>query len=123
MKSRSVLLTAALLLAALPAGAAGDKLTIKVSPALSFAPTNLIVRAYVTKDADNRAIEVVAESPDFYRSSEEELEGDKAPHTNVFEFKSLPSGTYEVTAVLIGTHGRRAEVRSEVNVLAAGGSN
>lgn len=120
MKVRGLLLlTAVISLLALPAGA-GDKLSMKVSPAVAFAPANLVVRAYVAADADNRAIEVIAESADFYRSSQMELDGDKAPRTNVFEFRSLPTGTYQVSAVLMGAQGQRALVRSQVNVMASG---
>lgn len=119
MKVRGLLVIAVLFLLTLPAGA-GDKLTMKVSPAIAFAPANLVVRAYVTADPDNRAISVVAESDDFYRSSEVQLDGDKAPRTNVFEFRSLPTGTYQVSAMLIGTNGQRALVRSQLNVMASG---
>ncbi len=98
-----------------------DRLTLKVSPAVCFAPANLVVRATVLADADNRAVEVVAESPDFYRSSEIQLDGDKAPRTNMFEFRSLPPGSYEVRAILIGSGGEeRASVRQSVNVMASG---
>lgn len=118
MKVRGIL-SAVLLLSALPAGA-GNKLSMKVSPSIAFAPANLVVRAYVTADSDNRAIEVIAESEDFYRSSEIPLDGDKAPRTNVFEFRSLPTGAYQVSAVLIGATGQRALVRAQINVMPAG---
>jgi hypothetical protein len=104
----------------LPVGA-GERITLKVSPAVSFAPANLVVRATVEADAENRAIEIVAESSDFYRSSEIQLEGDKAARTNTFEFRSLPPGTYEVRAKLYGADGQqRAAVRQQVNVIASG---
>jgi hypothetical protein len=107
----------------LPVGA-GERITLKVSPAVAFAPANLVVRATVEADADNRGIEIVAESPDFYRSSEIQLEGDKAARTTTFEFRSLPPGTYEVRARLYGTTGQaRATVRQQVNVIASGGSD
>jgi hypothetical protein len=42
-----------------------------------------------------------------------ELAGDKAARTNRFEFRSLPSGSYEVTAILLGADGReRASART-----------
>ncbi len=63
---------------------------------------HLVVRAYVEANPANRAIAVVAESDDFYRSSEIQLDGERAPRTNRFEFRSLPSGTYHVKAMLIG---------------------
>lgn len=106
--------------ATLPLGA-GEKMTLKVSPAVAFAPANLIVRATIIADADNRAVEIVAESADFYRSSMIELEGDKAARTNQFEFRSLPPGTYEVRAKLFGTNGEsRALIRQQINVIASG---
>jgi hypothetical protein len=122
MRARWILCTF-LLIAAAPVGAR-EPLSLKVSPAVCFAPANLIVRATIEADAGNRAVEIVAESPEFYRSSEVQLDGDKAPHTTVFEFRSLPSGTYEVTANLIGANGKtRAFVHQEVNVIAAGGGH
>jgi hypothetical protein len=100
---------------------AGERITMKVSPAVAFAPANLVVRATIEADAENRAVEIVAESPDFYRSSEIQLEGDKAARTTTFEFRSLPPGTYEVRAKLYGADGQaRAAVRQQVNVIATG---
>jgi len=120
MKLRAGLLGILLLTATLPAGA-GEKLTLKVSPAVAFAPANLIVRAMVEADAHNRAIAIIAESDNFYRSSEIQLDGDRAPRTSTFEFRSLPSGTYEVRAMLIGNDGtQRAASRQEINVISGG---
>ena len=121
MKVRVILLSVVLLTSILPARA-GQQLTFKVSPSVSFAPANLVVRAVVELDSHNRAVEIVAESDDFYRSSEIQLDGDKAPRTNTFEFRSLPPGAYEVKATLIGEGGStRATVRQQVTVMSAGG--
>ena len=123
MKVRAALFGILTLTATMPLGA-GERLALKVSPAVSFAPANLVVRATVPVDADNRAIEIVAESDDFYRSSEIQLEGDRAARTTMFEFRSLPPGTYEVRANLFGSNGRsRALIRQQVNVLASGSGN
>ena len=100
---------------------AGERMTLKVSPAVAFAPANLIVRAVVVSDADNRAMEIVAESEDFYRSSRVQLEGEHAPRTSQFEFRNLPPGTYEVRAHLFGSNGaERASIRQQINVMASG---
>ena len=102
---------------------AKEPLAMRVSPAISFAPADLMIRARVEPDADNRAMEVVAESGDFYRSSAIQLEGDRAPRTVTFEFRSLPPGEYEVTAVVIGNDGqRRGVARSRINVMESGAS-
>ena len=120
MKVRAALLGMLMMTATLPLGA-GEKMTLKVSPAVAFAPANLIVRAMVLADADNRAVEIVAESDDFYRSSKIQLDGDKAARTSTFEFRSLPPGTYEVRASLYGSDGaQRATIRQQVNVIASG---
>jgi hypothetical protein len=99
---------------------ADQPVTMHVSPAVSFAPANLVIRARLEPHANNRAMEVIAESADFYRSSAIELEGDRAPRAVTFEFRGLPPGEYEVTAAVIGTdHRRRAVVRSCVDVMGA----
>jgi len=100
---------------------AKEPLSMRVSPAMSFAPANLVIRTRLEPEADNRAMEVVADSGDFYRSSAIQLEGNRAPRTVTFEFRSLPPGDYEVTAVVIGADGqRRALARSHVNVIEMG---
>jgi len=104
----------------MPLGA-GQRMTLRVSPAVAFAPAHLVVRAHIEADAQNRAVEIVAESTEFYRSSEIQLDGENAPRTSTFEFRSLPPGTYEVTATLLGPGGQqRAAVRQAVNVIDTG---
>jgi hypothetical protein len=102
------------------AGTAGEKLSVKVSPTVAFAPANLTVRAIVESDPGNHAVEISAESPDFYRSSELGLEGENAPRTTTFEFRGLPTGTYEVRAMLLGASGeQRAIARQRVDVISS----
>jgi hypothetical protein len=99
-----------------------ERLAVRVTPAVSLAPANLVVRAVVDADSANRAIQISAESEDFYRSSEISLDGDRAPRTSQFEFRSLPPGSYEVRAVLIGSMGEeRASITHQVDVIPAGG--
>jgi hypothetical protein len=103
--------------------AAKEPLSIRVSPAVSFAPANMVVRTSIEPDASNRAVEIVAESDQFYRSSRIQLDGERAPRTSIFEFRSLPPGEYEVNAALIGVDGQaRAIARAHVNVVESGTS-
>src|SRR5262245_812072 len=112
-----------LMLAAAARADVGERLTMAVSPAQSFAPTTLTVRVHVKPDADNRAVEVVAESGDYYRSSRIQLDGNEGPHTIVVEFRSLPGGDYEVRGALVDGSGRaRALVRKQVIVIGSAGS-
>ena len=105
------------------AAGAKENLSMRVSPTISFAPANLVIQTRLEPDAANRGIEVIAESGDFYRSSEIQLEGDRAPRTVRFEFRSLPAGEYQVRAAVLGTDGqRRALARSRVNVMETGAS-
>jgi hypothetical protein len=121
MKVRAFLIAVLMFSSVPPRVGAREPMTIKVSPAVSFAPANLVVRATIEADAENRSVEIIAESEDFYRSSEIQLNGDSGPRTNQFEFRSLPRGTYEVKAILYGSTGEpRAEVRQQVNVIASG---
>ena len=120
MELRPTVFGILMLFATLPMSA-GERIVVKVSPAVAFAPANLVVRTMIEADQDNRAVEIIAESADFYRSSQIQLEGDKAPRTTSFEFRSLPPGTYEVRALLIGTGGeQRAFARQTINVIASG---
>jgi hypothetical protein len=120
VKVRAYLFGIMIVTTTLPLGA-GERLTMKVSPAISFAPASLVVRAMIEADVQNRAVQVVADSTNFYRSSEIQLEGEKAPRTSTFEFRGLPPGIYEVRATLIGADGRqRALTRQQVNVMPGG---
>jgi hypothetical protein len=95
--------------AAAPTGGS-SRLTMQVSPTLAYAPARLWVYTRVESNKENRAIEIIAESEDFYRSSEIELDGDRAPLRTTFEFRGLPAGDYDVKAVLKGAGGRALEV-------------
>jgi len=106
-----------LLIVVSPVGAV-QRLTLKVTPSVTFAPATLVVRTTIEPDAQNRAVEIVAESSDFYRSSEFELEGDRSPRTATLEFHGLPPGTYEVSATLMGPGSTvRARTKQEVDVM------
>src|SRR5688572_25483042 len=86
----------------------GEKLTMKVTPPVAIAPAGLTVRTIIETSAENRALEVVAKSATYYRSSEISLDGDRAPRVKEWVFRGLPAGRYEVTATLTGERGRRA---------------
>jgi hypothetical protein len=109
-----------LLLAALGLSVgAGGKINMEASPEVSFAPAHLTVRTTIEPDPSNRALEIVIDSPDFYRSSLIQLEGDQAPRTAVVEFRDVPGGNYEISARLFGEGDTsRAFTRRVVDVIA-----
>ena len=120
MRNVPLMLTTIFALTAITASG-GEQLRLAVSPAQSFAPSNLNIRARVVPHADNRALTIVAESEDFYRSSEVLLEGDHAPAMITFEFRGVPGGEYLVSAVLTDSVGRRRAIaEQQVRVIPSG---
>ena len=85
---------------------AGAGLAVQ-APTMMVAPGRLVVETVVEPDSANRAIQVVAESADWYRSSEVQLDGDTAPRRNTFEFNGLPKGTYQIHAMLLDSVGQQ----------------
>ena len=79
------------------------------------------VRAYVVPHADNRRLRIEADSGSFYRSSETQLDGDKAPMLTEFRLKSLPSGKYTVKATLFDATGQATVVQRTAIVLSGFG--
>ena len=113
---------AALLLATLVLSSgvlnAGERVDVRVSPSVAFAPADLRVRASVAANADNRAVVVIAESATFYSSSEIQLDGEHAPQTTEVMFRSLPVGQYSVRVVVKGAHGKEIAVtKSAVSIV------
>jgi len=99
----------------------GEALQMKVSPAVQRAPAMLTVRVLVESSAENRLLQVVAESDSFYRASEVEIDGANSSPLRVFQFRGLPTGRYEVTGVLLGTQGRRAMISRVAEVVPSPG--
>jgi hypothetical protein len=123
MLSRRTWFAALLLAAALPLEA-DQAITMTVSPRQSLAPTNLSVRLRIEPDADNRVLQVVADSGGFYRSSEISLDGERSARSAVVEFRDVPSGEYEVSGVLLDAAGReRGRAHETAFVIGVGTDN
>jgi hypothetical protein len=100
---------------------ANDRLAIRVSPAVAYAPATLRVQTTIEADAANRSVEIIAESEDFYRSSQIQLDGEAAPRTTIFQFRSLPTGEYAVRAILRGQGGHEiTSVERKVTIVESG---
>ena len=116
----AMLICGFLALVALPVDG-GERLRMTVSPAQSFAPSFLRVRVRIEPSVENRSLEVIADSGGFYRSSEVQLEGDRAPATINLEFRNLPEGDYQVVGILKDRAGHeRSMVNQEVRVIGTG---
>jgi hypothetical protein len=109
-----------LALATVPSGARAN-LDMRVSPAVSMEPAFLRIQYVVDPHPDNRTVVITVESGDFFRSSEIHLEGDRAPRTSAIEYRNVPAGVYEISAVLAGRDGReRATAHRTLTVIGLG---
>jgi hypothetical protein len=105
------------MLAASGSSGASEKLTLRVTPNVSSAPSTVVVKATIARNADNRWLHIEAESGAFYRSSEVQLDGDKAPVITEIRLNNLPGGEYTVMAVLRNNLGEETVVRRTALVL------
>jgi hypothetical protein len=103
--TKTLILGAAILFNVVSANA-GEAVRLRVPISTLMAPAFLRVYIMVEPNAENRALKVSAESPEFFRSSEMPLDGEGSARVTVLIFRDLPSGSYEVTAELIGADGR-----------------
>ena len=115
--------TLVILIAATAGQGATEKLALRVTPNVSNAPSTVRIIATVTPNAANRILSIQADSGTFYRSSEVQLECDRAPLVTELSLKNLPSGEYTVVAELRDNMGGRTFVRRTVLVLARFGEN
>jgi hypothetical protein len=110
---KALALAAIILLGSLGAEASDDAerpLHVRVSPALAHAPADLFIYVSVARRSDNRILRVTAESEDFFRSSETQLDGEYSARVTVVRFRELPPGGYEIRAELIVSNGKTADV-------------
>jgi hypothetical protein len=85
-----------------------ERVQLNVSPMISRAPATLKVRVTVERRTENRALTIVADSADYYFSSEVQLEGDASPATHFLDLRNLPGGEYQISAVVRDWKGRDA---------------
>ena len=106
---------------ALPLGAV-ERVTMTVSPIQSFAPSDMVVRVHVAPEAANRAVVIVADSGEYYRSSVVQLDGESGPRMIVLELRSVPGGDYQIRAAVVDSAGHElGSVRREAIVLGGAG--
>jgi hypothetical protein len=122
MKRRTVVLAG--ILAALvvyaSSAVADEKVALRLSRNIMNSPGYVTARVTIERNQNNRGLEVVVESPIFYRSSFVALDGDRAPRVTEITFKSLPVGEYVVAAVLHDGLGRQTMARATAIVLSRG---
>lgn len=108
---------AASLTLATPALSADKALLLRVTPHVVSAPATVSITITVEPDEKNRVLVVEDDSEDYYRSSEVQLEGEKAARTHMLVFRGLPPGQHRISAVVHGTSGFRTAVSTTVAVI------
>ena len=121
MKQAFVLFAALLVVAGMKPVHGRDRIELRVTPSVAKAPGFVKVRVFINQDAGNRAVEVVADSPDFYRSSLIPMNGERAPLATEIQLRDLPGGQYNVSAVLHGLDGVRGIVHQTVVIVPPAG--
>jgi hypothetical protein len=91
-------------------------LELHIRPAVAAAPGGIQATAFVERDADNTALTLAAECPDYLRRSTIPLDGAAAARKHVVVFESLPACTYEIRATLHRRDGEVVEVVRAANV-------
>jgi len=99
----------------------GERIAVRVSPVVAMEPAFLTIRASVEPSDDNRKLTVTVESDEYSSASDIPLEGRNAARLNVVEVRDVPSGLYEVRAVLSGARGPLAETMQLVKIQPARG--
>ena len=121
MKTLSILAALFAMVLSGPQASGGQRLSIRVSPAVALAPALLTIRTIIEPSDDNRRLAIDIDSPAYHRSSDIPLDGKNSPRMNVLEIRDVPPGLYEVHAVLLGAGGRIANTMQLVKVAPAPG--
>src|SRR4029078_13122048 len=87
-------------------------LHVRVSPTMAHAPADLFIYVSVARRPDNRLLRITAESEDFFRSSDTQLDGEYSARVTVVRFRELPPGGYEIKAELIVSTGHTSNIQN-----------
>ena len=121
MRKTIAVISLALVLIAWRAAATPLRLKVSVFPAVSFEPSDLMIRVIMERHADNRVLDVITESEEFSCSSDRQLDGEDSPRVMTFQCRGAPAGEYDVHAALIGPDGKaRAEALGHARVVGRG---
>lgn len=89
---------------------------LHISPRIAFAPASLAIQVRVHASPEDRWINVVTDSGEFYRRSDFSIEPDRTLYR--VDWRALPAGEYDVIAVI--GHGDIETGRDRQSVQIAG---
>jgi hypothetical protein len=116
VKRLSLVAILATLALSMPIAAGGQRLSIRVSPVIAFAPAFLTIRATMEPSEDARRLAIEVDSTSFSTKSEIPLEGKNSPRMKVIQLKDVPSGLYEIRATVIGPAGTIANTMQVIRI-------
>lgn len=96
-RARASWIAALVLYAVTGVNGEGQRVRMKVNTQVAYAPLTLWIYVATERRPENRVLRVIAESDEFFRSSEVQLDERVAP-ANTFTFRELPAGVYLVEA-------------------------
>jgi hypothetical protein len=85
--------------------AKASPLEVRLTGRIAFSPATVRSLVQVTPHANNRTLRVEIDSPDYARSSEVELDGERAARSHFFSWAALPPGEYSVVVSVLGPGG------------------
>ena len=94
-------------------------MSVAVRPVVVFAGGDVRTTVRTPRDARNRELRVIVDAPEYYASSDVQLNGDGAAATHQFTWKTLPGGTYRVEAILLREGGESETSAACFSVLGA----
>lgn len=86
---------------------------IRLVSQAAFSPAHVRGLVRVAPHSDNRMFRIEMDSPGFYRSSDIQLDGERAARNHFFTWQSLPPGPYAIVVTVFGPGG---DVRAERHV-------
>jgi hypothetical protein len=99
----------------------GARVSVDVYPRVVMAPASVRLIARVTPAAENRLLTITLDCPNFYDSTEIELEGLNAPKTHQMPvLEGIPAGECEALAVVTTADGKTVRSAPQVLVVAGG---
>lgn len=121
MKNLFLMAVLGALMLSAPSLTGTPRIAVRVSPAVAMEPAELTIRTMVEPSDENRKLRVTLDSDTYASSSDIPLEGRNAARLSVIEIRDVPSGLYEVRAVVSGSTGPLAETMQLVKIQPAVG--
>ncbi len=97
--------------------AADAPITIAVRPAVTVARGNAQLKVFVERNDRNRVLQWEVDGPNYYRSSQMDLQGASAPRAWMFYVRDLPEGDYDIRVTVKRDDRSNAMAASTIKVL------